>query len=649
MASGREDGNRSVVDHNDPLPVLVECILSTLPGRLVPSRGFVSACLEFAVALADAWLAAVVGAADGAWGVAAGRVQVELDDLIGSTCARAWWEDAAERVPVGPQASERGDSAQHSESRHVEQLQRLLIGRMKRGAALVSAGAGQGLAASSSSSSGAAGPQESWLRFGAAFVSCALDDVVGAVSAYTARKANVPKPQPFTSPYSRPGTAFSRPMTGAATSRPTTAGVSSDVPSPTALAAALEGSVSGPGRGRVRAHAASAAPATAQPRLRLLALKHFVAAVRADEGLNSCTVLATALAEVATGTAPYAEESALIAVSFYQDRLLSWATQEAKGSGPDGLQKAIAEAMKVSVATERRPTTSQVELPDRPGTASQRPLTQGGFAAAAGEPPSVACSRPGTSAARPGLPADSAMTKGIGKGASSWLPQRGTSSGGYPGGGGYPAAGKRGGWLPKVFVREFNAEGEEVERVSEEDSDEDDEKRAEEEQAAQLERISVPTPSAGNLEADLVVQSAESSRRATPDVRVAPASEASTKATSASSSRTGTGASNRKRDASVDKAKPSRSDSTKAAVVAAKPPPDRKAPKFVAPPPASSGLASASPSKPTVAMVSKTMLPGKTLSGKAAGRGIATPVSNAYPQKPPPKTGGHAADDSLLT
>merc|ERR1719436_697905 len=56
----------------------------------------------------------------------------------------------------------------------------------------------------------------------------------------------------------------------------------------------------------------------AEARLRLLALKHFVAAVRNDPGLRACPVLETCLAEVATGAVPHVESADLLAIEAYR-------------------------------------------------------------------------------------------------------------------------------------------------------------------------------------------------------------------------------------------------------------------------------------------------------------------------------------------
>lgn len=59
------------------------------------------------------------------------------------------------------------------------------------------------------------------------------------------------------------------------------------------------------------------------------------------------------------------------------------------------------------------------------------------------------CLSAATARSAPGLPLERVQSGG-------WLPQRPQSDGGAGGGGGA-------GWLPRVFVQEFNAEGEEVE------------------------------------------------------------------------------------------------------------------------------------------------------------------------------------------
>jgi len=132
-----------------------------------------------------------------------------------------------------------------------------------------------------------------------------------------------------------------------------------------------------------------------------------VAAVRGDDGLQACPVLETCLAEVATGVAPHVEAAELTACAAYRERLHGWAQQESEGGGQDALERAVAQAMKATVAS--------VSAPPQPAA---------------------------------GRSAASAATA-----VPSAVPAAAPSS----------AAGGRRSWLPQAFIREFNAEGEEVE------------------------------------------------------------------------------------------------------------------------------------------------------------------------------------------
>ncbi|CAJ1364145.1 unnamed protein product, partial [Effrenium voratum] len=137
-------------------------------------------------------------------------------------------------------------------------------------------------------------------------------------------------------------------------------------------------------------------------RFKLLTIKHFVQAARSDEDLQNCPLIATCLADVATGVAPYLETELLLGMDVYRERLVAWA-QESQGSDPKAVQDAIAQAMKVSAAALDQ---SSRGFEAKPLKGQERSLSAGG----------------------------------------------------------------RSSWLPKAFVREFNAEGDEVEADLDEDS-----------------------------------------------------------------------------------------------------------------------------------------------------------------------------------
>lgn len=205
----------------------------------------------------------------------------------------------------------------------------------------------------------------------------ALEDVVGSVASHSARKAATVKDaaRPSTAG-SRPGTA-QRPATG-------TQGRHQFQP-PVRL---QEGT----------------APSKQTERLRLLGIKHFVAAAKADDDLQNCQLVATCLADVAMGLAPHLESDDLMAQPEYRERLVAWAAQECQGpKDPSAIQQAILQAMKVTPAA----TSSRGQISTKVPSATAKPSQ--------------------------------------------------------------PAGPVRGSWLPKVFVREFNAEGDEVEPDSGDD------------------------------------------------------------------------------------------------------------------------------------------------------------------------------------
>jgi len=230
------------------------------------------------------------------------------------------------------------------------------------------------------------------MDFGSAWIACALEDVVGSVVVHTTRKsAAAVSSRPTTAGGSRPMTSGSSPPTTAR--KPSTPG--------TARAGAQK-QESKPISKQTRSAMAAIA---AEARLRLLALKHFVAAVRSDPGLRACPLLESCLAEVATGVVPHVESSELLAVDAYRIRLREWTEQEARAGGSEAAEQAMAQALKTTVATVSVPAA-----PAPRGRASQAAVA---------------------------------------------LPEQQPSS---------DAKARRGQWLPKAFVREFNAEGEEVEQ-----------------------------------------------------------------------------------------------------------------------------------------------------------------------------------------
>eukprot|EP00933_Yihiella_yeosuensis_P008550 TRINITY_DN11405_c0_g2_i2.p1 TRINITY_DN11405_c0_g2~~TRINITY_DN11405_c0_g2_i2.p1 ORF type:complete len:491 (-),score=97.21 TRINITY_DN11405_c0_g2_i2:22-1494(-) len=155
----------------------------------------------------------------------------------------------------------------------------------------------------------------------------------------------------------------------------------------------------------------NARPSTPQQeRYRLLALKHFVGAAKGDSGLQECPIIESCLADVATGAVPHMDQAVLLGNTAFRERLHSFAQQESNGRGPEALQEAVALAMKCAVAT-----------------ISQTPRGKTGIT--------------GSKASKS---SETGSTAGFTSGS---------------------ARGARSGWLPKAFVQEFNAEGEEVEQT----------------------------------------------------------------------------------------------------------------------------------------------------------------------------------------
>eukprot|EP00439_Symbiodinium_sp_Y106_P085630 s451_g29.t1 len=332
--------------------IVVAVVLRALPKRLVPARSFMSASFQIAQALIDAWLAAHAATLSAT--TSADALKSRLQSLVGATCTNAWWDDASERLEGGSPTLP---------------LQRKLAEVLTRGR--------HGLRSISPvpQAEGATGG-EAWPERGAAWVLAALEDVVGSVASHSARKAAAAAGRPSTAG-SRPGTA-QRPATG-------TQGRHQFQP-PVRL---QEGTV----------------PSKQTERLRLLGIKHFVVAAKADDDLQNCQLVATCLADVAMGLAPHLESDDLMAQPEYRERLVAWAAQESQGQkDPSAIQQAILQAMKVTPAATSSRGQMSTKVP---------------------------------SAAKPSQPAGPV----------------------------------RGSWLPKVFVREFNAEGDEVEHVEPDSGD----------------------------------------------------------------------------------------------------------------------------------------------------------------------------------
>jgi len=228
-------------------------------------------------------------------------------------------------------------------------------------------------------------PSDAWLNFGAAWVSGAVHDVVSSVAARSCCRLSAGE-RPAT-PGKYPVTPGARPMSPV--KRPVTPGKRPVTPSqhPTTLL-------------RNAGEQAS--------RFQLLTLKHFVAAVKEDQGLHACHVLGCCLVEVATGEVPHVEVELLMKIPSYCARLLCWVEHESDGSR-EGMERAAARAMKSAAKTTRK----QVGIAVLPNTASKVKSRQ---------PVEPKTRQRPISWARHGR-----------------------------------------GWLPEDFVREFNGEGDEVE------------------------------------------------------------------------------------------------------------------------------------------------------------------------------------------
>lgn len=384
------------------LPAVVVAVLSALPPRFVPSRCFLSACLEFVVVLADAWLTAETSLAvaeEAAGGPPAEALQRQLAEIVGQSCAEVWWADASEAadLEVGPRSSTSLGGAGRAAA-HV-----VLTDLMQRNAAALIRSARE----ERNRLSGATGARPSTAQmlpgrarflFGAAWILCALEDVVGSVVVHTTRKSAAVLS-------SRPTTAGgSRPLTAAA-SRATTPGKpgSSRGRAPPAASS---------GSGKTPSKSTCAAAVAAEARLRLLALKHVVAAVKTDDGLRGCTPLERSLADVALGIAPHVDSRELLGVDAYRERIQEWTHQESEGVDVAAAENAMRQALKTSISASASAAAAggapapvprrRVEAPRAANASSSRPSTAALVQAQCGQ------------------------------------------------------------WLPKAFVHEFNAEGDEV-------------------------------------------------------------------------------------------------------------------------------------------------------------------------------------------
>lgn len=431
------------------LDALVEATLVALPPGLVPTRGFMSAVLETTVALTDAWLTAYVAAAGGSYSVTSAALQRQLNEMVGKECSKAWWNDATERgvsdtMPSKPPSSH-GSSVsttptppcsvdldrRHSRTRR--ELQRHVLSArsgassppaepepgtlavferpstnatleaftslMKRSVSCVI-----GERCEAEGKDGLGVPSTVWIRFGAAWALCGLEDILGSVAAHILKKADA-------SAKRRPAQRQPRSPKGKAKGREMADGSKPDLPgSPSSAArpsssSGSKGSRPGTSGGRVPP-ADKAEPA--RMKMRLLTWKNIVGAVREDTALRACRVLEVALVEVATGSVPYIDVDDLMSVTAYRGLLVRWADQEA-GTGEGTTERAgraLAQAMEGPQPAPLRsaPPAAQVQAEASPRPASGK--------SGASKPP--------------------------------------------------PAPQGRGGWLPREFVLEFNEEGEEV-------------------------------------------------------------------------------------------------------------------------------------------------------------------------------------------
>lgn len=337
------------------LPAVVGSVLAALPTRFVPSRCFLSACLELVISLVDAWLLAETSPAGASVRTAgAAEMQRRLAGPVGQLCAEAWWSDASEVADPdqGLRSSTSGLGGGSRDAAH-----KTLSDLMQRNAA--------------APARTHAVPGRSRFLFGAAWILCALEDIVGSVVVHTTRKA-------ATVLSSRPTTAGgSRPLTA----RAATPGRKSPMPGSNREGAQTAVAAKTPSK------ATCAAAVAAEARLRLLALKHFVAAVKGDEGLRACPALESSLAEVATGVVPHVDARELLAVEAYRERLQQWTQQESEGGGAQAAEQAMQQALKTTVGTvasagsaapqsqRKRRSEVKVRIAVPPESPSTRPST----------------------------------------------------------------------------------------------------------------------------------------------------------------------------------------------------------------------------------------------------------------------------------
>lgn len=394
------------------LDALVDVTLVAMPHGLVPTRGFMSAVLETAVALTDAWLTAYVAAADGEATVTAAALQRHLDELVGPACSKAWWNDAVERtasVEQGasssrPQSSQSSTASTTPTPRHSNELEKRGASKLRRELQRHVASARSGGTPDQGGSPPVGGSDQStldvisglmkrsvscvvkercaldqkdgltcgvpgavWLRFGAAWALCGLEDILGSVAAHCLRKVEAaaqrkksdytrpPRPGAPGSPNNsgRPGSSGGRPGSsgGYSGGRPGSSGgrpgTSSGRPTTPANSSAVNGCV-GPTR----------------LRMRLLAIKHLVACIKDDDGLKACGVLEAAIVEVLSGQAQYVQSADLMSIGAYRELLGKWAEQES-ASGEDAGERAIAQALE---GPKPQPAPTVARPPPKPAT-----------------------------------------------------------------------------------------------------------------------------------------------------------------------------------------------------------------------------------------------------------------------------------------
>lgn len=458
------------------LPAVVDVVLAALPTRFAPSRGFVSACAELAAALADAFLMAEASLPPGCtWEESGDEAQLRLESLVGRDCARAWWADAIERLQDKEAPLAGGDTM--AEATLLALMRQSTSNTVTGRSVAATPGGGRptwgsGPAQAAANASGA-DTEDAVLRFGVSWVFCALEDVVGSVAAHCTRRTAAAAPPP------RPPTAEgARPRSSAGSSRPATGGPR------LGSSSGRPGSSAGAARPATPLTRGAASRAVPIEKPRLLALKHFVGAVKGDEGLLACPVLETCLAEVATGVAPHVDTAELLACAPYQDRILRWAAQDADGSDEGALDRALAQALK---------------------SVSSAPAAAAAVAATSGSTTFRPPERPrGNAGAGTRAPARATGPAGQGQGAA------GTAAAATP-------TGRPRGWLTPAFVSEFNAEGDEVLPVATASGWDDADDGPDGQGAAPPVPAARPMSSRGRLHAEALVQTpAQAAPKPTP-------------------------------------------------------------------------------------------------------------------------------------